>query len=608
MPYLLVCGAVLLAYGPAVPNFFTSDDLDMLSGDASDLFSPASGFGRFMPLAAAAHRIAAVAFGLNPLPVHTAQLALHAACTLLVFVLVRQLATGGDRGAPSNAPDRDAERSGSSLARCAAWERGRLARPAGVASAGHAAGTAALPGRWSGQAGGTATGLALAAALLFALYPRHHQVVMWFGAISIGLAGALSLATAALFLRAWRRDARAGWAAAATYAAALLAHESAVVLPLLLAALALYAHATSVDGATDGWRSGSAGGMVRSKRAKSADSATGGWEIRGWASSDVRAAPAWLWAMLLASAAHLALLAWAYRARAAAYPDSGYRFLGLGGDLLAAPLRYAAQLLVPPPWTESLALGVAGVGVGVLALGLAAGGAWRGGALVRLGLAWTALAAAPFVLFGIYGVTDRYYYLPSVGLAIAGAAALGRLRRWRAWAVAAYAAVGLVLLAQVAGEWRQAGASVRDTMDYLADWAAGARAAGTGSTAPEAAAFVGVPFKRGETWPASQVYVFSTGLVGAAHLATGWPSLQVSYVFADEYPALGAALAALPPAPGPLGLSLFALDAAPPADRTESIGAALPELARLRWHGASRTPIDWGRYTGQEGTAGAAAR
>ena len=31
----------------------------------------------------------------------------------------------------------------------------------------------------------------------------------------------------------------------------------------------------------------------------------------------------------------------------------------------------------------------------------------------------------------------------------------------------------------------------------------------------------------------------------------------------------------------------------------EGLGAALSELMRLHWHGASRTPIDWGRHTGQ---------
>src|SRR5207237_828752 len=59
---------VTCAYGPALGNFFTSDDLDMLAGDAGDLFSPASGFGRFMPLAAAVHRAVAVSSGRDPWP------------------------------------------------------------------------------------------------------------------------------------------------------------------------------------------------------------------------------------------------------------------------------------------------------------------------------------------------------------------------------------------------------------------------------------------------------------------------------------------------------------------------------------------------------------
>src|SRR4051794_12449294 len=153
-----------LAYGPALTNFFVSDDLDMLSGDASDLFSPASGFGRFMPLAAAIHRGVALTSGLVPWPAHALQLALHAACTLLVYALVQQLLV--PRGARR------------------------------------------------------AAGVALLAAALFAFYPRHHQVVMWFGAVSIGLAATLALATTLVFLRAWRADdSRSGWIAVGLCAA-----------------------------------------------------------------------------------------------------------------------------------------------------------------------------------------------------------------------------------------------------------------------------------------------------------------------------------------------------------------------------------------------------
>src|SRR5262249_34137471 len=231
-PALLLC-IVVPTYAPAVPNLFVSDDLDRLAGDAADLFSPASGFGRFMPLAAGVHRATATLSGLDPVPAHTFQLALHAACTLLVYALARAL--GADRA------------------------------------------------------------VALAAAVLFALYPRQHQVVMWFGAVSLGLGAAVSLAAAWCFVRAWRDPgARIGWATVACYAATLLSHESAVALPLVFATLALF-------------------------------------ESRRLGRGLPRPLPPWLWAGAAVLVAHLGLLAWAYRVRAAAYPDSGYRFLGLGG-------------------------------------------------------------------------------------------------------------------------------------------------------------------------------------------------------------------------------------------------------------------------------------
>jgi hypothetical protein len=147
----------------------------------------------------------------------------------------------------------------------------------------------------------------------------------------------------------------------------------------------------------------------------------------------------------------------------------------------------------------------------------------------------------------------------------------------------------------VGGEWRAAGATVEATVRYLRAWASAETAA-----RPEAALFVGLPFKRGERWPGSQVYVFSTGIVGAAHLATGWPGLRVSYVFADQYPALSTQLGGLAPRPGPPGLYLFALDTLPPTDLTGKLGAALPALRALPWRGASRTPVDWGRYAEPE--------
>ena len=340
-PVLLI-GSVIVAYGVAIPNFFVSDDLDMLSGDASDLFWPAAGFGRFMPLAGAVHRSLAGLAGLNPIPAHTLQVALHASCVLAVYALARAV---------------------------------RLGRAQ-----------------------------ALAAALLFALYPRHHQVVMWFGAVSIGLAAALVLATALLFLRAWGRDdARAGWLAVVTYTGALLAHESAVATPLLLAALALY-------------------------------------ERRSGPGHPLTAPPRWLWAMGAVMLVHLGLVAWAYQTRAALYPDSGYRFIGLGSELAATALHYAARLVAPPPWTEPLTEGPLGLVLGLLVLLAGGWGLWRGSARVRLGLGWAALAAAPFVLFGVYGVTDRYSYLPSVGVALA-LAGLRIAPRWLgASALAAYSA------------------------------------------------------------------------------------------------------------------------------------------------------------------------
>src|SRR5262249_51896869 len=159
-------------------------------------------------------------------------------------------------------------------------------------------------------------------------------------------------------------------------------------------------------------------------------------------------------------------------------------------------------LVTPPPLTETFALGEAGLLLGLAAVLGAAWWAWRGGGWGRLGLAWVALAAVPYVLFGLYGIADRYYYLPSVGLAPAVAGVLMRRGRWGATVLALYAMGSMLLMGQAADEWRAAGATVRATMDSLRQWAGQVE---PGAPA-DAALFVGVPFKRSAHWPGSQVY------------------------------------------------------------------------------------------------------
>ena len=85
---------------------------------------------------------------------------------------------------------------------------------------------------------------ALAAACLFAAHPVHVEPVAWISARPDLLAGLLALAAWGVALRGFARPGAAGralvLAAAALFALALLAKESAIALPLLIAAAGLF--------------------------------------------------------------------------------------------------------------------------------------------------------------------------------------------------------------------------------------------------------------------------------------------------------------------------------------------------------------------------------
>lgn len=87
-------------------------------------------------------------------------------------------------------------------------------------------------------------GPALAAACLFAAHPLHVEPVAWISARPDLLAGLLALAAWGVALRGFERPGATGralvLAAAALFALALLAKESAIALPLLIAAAALF--------------------------------------------------------------------------------------------------------------------------------------------------------------------------------------------------------------------------------------------------------------------------------------------------------------------------------------------------------------------------------
>lgn len=245
---------------------------------------------------------------------------------------------------------------------------------------------------------------ALAAALLFALFPMHVElmaVATFKTHLVVGLCGLLMLELC-FSPRRWAPAAQA-----ALLALALLAKETAVGLPLLVAALKAAVPAARRD--------------ARQERRLFAGLA----------------------AML---AAYLAF-------RLAAAPRSVPPIIGTpAAHLLTSAkclLWYAASLALPSPSLEhglakvqnALSWEGAAVAAGCAALLAAGAAAWRRDRLLGLAAAWVLLALLPFLnLFPFLNlslVADRYLYLAAAGAALAAARTLWFLPRAAALAAAA---------------------------------------------------------------------------------------------------------------------------------------------------------------------------
>lgn len=190
-----VAGAALAAFAPALGNGFVWDDVvfvpvnprlaavsDPLVFFRTGLWDWATLPGPsplYRPMSVALMWALERTLGSHPAPWHAIGVLLHAACAVLVLVLLRRLAPG---------------------------------------------------------AGGRA---ALAGALLFALHPVHVEAVAWTTSAFVHPFSAAFALLAALAQLAHARSGRAAWlaGAAALSAAAILANEGAILVPPLLAGL-----------------------------------------------------------------------------------------------------------------------------------------------------------------------------------------------------------------------------------------------------------------------------------------------------------------------------------------------------------------------------------
>lgn len=348
---LLLAAAVLLAFGPGLGGAWQFDDFNVLVDNPAvhGLRAWVANPGRIRPLLSLSY---AATWSLDPRPFAflAFNLALHALNAGLAFALLRRLGSASGLDATASAR------------------------------------------------------LAFIAVLLWALHPVHTEAVSYVCGRSVSLSATFALASLLAFLRS-REEPRSPWRAASwlAFVAAVLARETALVLP---AAVALVAAVAAPSEGPAGWLKAAlphgilglllgAGLLLHPGHGH----------------------------QLAADAAHRAPLdnllaqteAWSYLARVWAWP---------------ARLNLDPGLRPPAAWSPWAALVFAAACaiplVGLLAL--------RRAPLLGFGLLWSGLFLLPTnsVLARLDVVNERQLYLPGLGLAlVAGAGVLAACRRFR---------------------------------------------------------------------------------------------------------------------------------------------------------------------------------
>ena len=338
---------VLTLHAPTLAAYFYEDDVQWLLGDGTwpiGLFSLEGRDHFFRPVVEVYFMAQSRLWGASPVAFHLANVLLHALNALLVFVLARRVLT-------QTAP-------------------------------------------------------ACAAALLFALHPRAVEMVAWVSGVTGVLMTSFVLITVLLHLR-FLETRRGVWraGAAVSCACALLTHEAAVVLLVLLPLVGVTAPARA-----DGRRT-----LEPPSRRRAA----------GDLLPYLLLAAAFAWASFTVNRHNYVVTEGRYR---------------LGWHAAVNLARYLVSIYVGRQEALSLVL---------TALAVAAAGCFGRGAL-RLGAVWMVAALLPYSFFA-WSNTNRYLYLPAIGFVLLTADLLQRLGRQRVRGRPAGIVVAAVLCAVLAG-------------------------------------------------------------------------------------------------------------------------------------------------------------
>jgi hypothetical protein len=365
----------------------------------------------------------------------------------------------------------------------------------------------------------------LVAGLLFAVYPRHHQAVLWLAANQFVIVTLFGLGALICFSKYLERGGRHYYLM--TWVCSLLAlatNEAGVVFLFLLPFLE--------------W-------MLERPTFRQTSVAPRDWRTyRKY------------WPLLALMTAFLLLTFGGVRLDKLT-GNRAYYFTGWGSEQVRNWASYLVYLTFPQIPLRSLDVTPLTVALATLVtLGLGAALA-KGTAVVRLLVIWIGAALAPYVFFVPFGNSDRYFYSAAIGLCTLIACvgchlydsskfiAFSPKRFMSSLLIGAYLVSSVALIQQRIEEWRRAGEIAADTIAQAAHSYV--------SVPPESTMlFAGLP-----GWY-KQAYIFQGGgIAGAVYLAYGaQPSAPRAYQTYD--PAVISFLKGADPVDRPLpGLYVF---------------------------------------------------
>ncbi|GAB4110344.1 MAG: hypothetical protein OHK0050_05050 [Roseiflexaceae bacterium] len=346
--------------------------------------------------------------------------------------------------------------------------------------------------------------IALAAGILFALYPRHHEPVIWMAANNTTQAGMLALLGICSFIM-YHRSRKQYWLVASilSLAIGMFANELAVIAIGLIGLIDLFILRRPI--------------LQQSLRDPRLYITQAPYVLLIFCYGLVT-----FWGERISKLGH--------QAASSELIGESYRLTLPTSTMIKDFAAYMTYALIPYIPLRSLDPGLITMGVAALCCGVLVLLFARGGRLVRLLVAWIILSVIPFLLFVPFGNADRYFYLSAAGLAILVAILASQAYRWllqrigmprTQWLgyllLASYIVASLINIQQRIIEWRGAGEQIEAITAQVVQLAPDLK-----STDP--VLFVGLPERNGQAF-----VLLGGGISGALAVAYNQPAFFTTY-------------------------------------------------------------------------------